>query len=279
MKPEQNRFVPALPDAEPDAAAELEEDIAELAADRNFVTALARGLAVIQAFTNQGKQMSISQVSYRTGITRAAVRRYLHTLTALGYARCHDGTRFSLTPKTVSLGNAYLSGTPLSGKGQPVLDKLSETVGEACSMAVLDGLDIVYIARAASSRIMSPSLNVGNRLPAYATSIGMVLLAHLSETDLDAYLARAQFLPFTENTIVSPVELKKVLQQVKNQGYAIANQQMEIGLRSIAVPVRDKAGSVVSGINIIGPTTRMGIEHMRTRFLPLLKEAAEALRI
>jgi len=285
MKPEQNRFVPvvsvSIPDAEngTEAVVEHEDDRTEFAADRNFVTALARGLAVIQAFTNQGRQMSISQISYRTGITRAAVRRYLHTLTALGYARCHDGTRFSLTPKTVSLGNAYLSGTPLSGKGQPVLDKLSEAVGEACSMAVLDGPDIVYIARAASSRIMSPSLNVGNRLPAYATSIGMVLLAYLPEAELDAYLARTNFLPFTENTLVSPVELKKMLLQVRSQGYAIANQQMEIGLRSIAVPVRDKAGTVVSGINIIGPTTRMGIEHMRTRFLPLLREAAEALRL
>jgi IclR family pca regulon transcriptional regulator len=268
----------ALP-GEPDAEVPEGDDLADYATDRNFVTALARGLAVIQAFTNQGRQMSISQISYRTGITRAAVRRYLHTLTALGYARCHDGTRFSLTPKTVSLGNAYLSGTPLSGKGQPVLDKLSETVGEACSMAVLDGTDIVYIARAAASRIMSPSLNVGNRLPAYATSIGMVLLAHLPEAELDACLERTNFLPFTENTIVSPTELRKMLQQVRTQGYAIANQQMEIGLRSIAVPVRDKAGTVVSGINIIGPTSRMGIEHMRTRFLPLLREAAEALRL
>lgn len=268
----------ALP-GEPDAEVPEGDDLADYATDRNFVTALARGLAVIQAFTNQGRQMSISQISYRTGITRAAVRRYLHTLTALGYARCHDGTRFSLTPKAVSLGNAYLSGTPLSGKGQPVLDKLSETVGEACSMAVLDGTDIVYIARAAASRIMSPSLNVGNRLPAYATSIGMVLLAHLPEAELDACLERTSFLPFTQNTIVSPAELRKVLQQVRTQGYAIANQQMEIGLRSIAVPVRDKAGTVVSGINIIGPTSRMGIEHMRTRFLPLLREAAEALRL
>ncbi len=247
--------------------------------ERNFVTALARGLEVIQAFTNQGREMSISQISYRTGITRAAVRRYLHTLTALGYATCRDGTRFSLTPKAVSLGNAYLSGTPLSGKAQPVLDRLSETVREACSVAVLEGTDIVYIARAASSRIMSPSLNVGSRLPAHATSIGMVLLAHLPEAGVEAYLAKVHFLPFTENTIVSAEGLWEMIGQVRKDGYAIANQQMEIGLRSIAVPVRDRDGKVVSGINIIGPTSRMSVEQMRTRFLPLLREAAEALRI
>ncbi|WP_341645507.1 IclR family transcriptional regulator domain-containing protein [Thauera sp. SDU_THAU2] len=146
-------------------------------------------------------------------------------------------------------------------------------------MAVLDGGDIVYIARAAASRIMSPSLNVGNRLPAYATSIGVVLLAHLPEAELEAYLARTSFLPFTRNTIVSPARLREVLAQVREQGHAIADQQMEAGLRTIAVPVYDKAGAVVSGINIIGPTARMQPELMRTRFLPLLLETAESLRL
>jgi IclR family pca regulon transcriptional regulator len=245
--------------------------------DRDFVTALARGLAVIQAFTNQSRQMTISQISYKTGITRAAVRRYLHTLAVLGYAHCHDGVRYSLSPKTASLGNAYLSGAPLTNFAQPVLDRLSDTVNEACSMAVLDGADIVYIARAASSRIMSPSLNVGSRLPAYATSIGQLLLAHLSPGDLEAYLRQVTFLPYAKQTITSAAALREELARIRSEGYAIADQQIEVGLRSIAVPVRDRKGAVVSGINIIANSTRVSLAQLRSRFLPLLQEAAEEL--
>lgn len=246
--------------------------------DRNFVAALARGLMVIQAFTNQGREMSISQISYKTGITRAAVRRYLHTLVELGFANCHAGARYSLTAKTVSLGNAYLSGKTLSGRSQPVLDKLSETVGEACSMAVRDGTDIVYITRATSSRIMSSSLNVGSRLPAYATSIGLVLLAYLDEADLADYLAEVKFLPFTPHTIVTAGALRAELAVIRANGYALADQMIEVGLRSIAVPVFDRDGNVESGINIIANSSRVSAEQMRTRFLPLLLDAARVLQ-
>jgi len=256
---------------------EAADGLARYKDDRDFVTALARGLAVIQAFTNQCRQLTISQISYRTGITRAAVRRYLHTLTELGYVRCQDGSRFSLGPKTVSLGNAYLSGSPLGGYAQAVLDDLSETVGEACSMAVLDGTEIVYLARATTSRIMSPSLNVGSRLPAYATSIGLVLLANLAEEELESYLARVNFLPFTANTIVTAEALRAALADARRDGYAIANQQMEVGLRSIAVPVCDKAGNVVSGINVLANSARISAAQMRSQFLAPLRLAAQKL--
>lgn len=255
-----------------------EDESEAFAGDRDFVTALARGLAVIQAFTNQGRQMSISQVSYKTGLTRAAVRRYLHTLAELGYANRHEGGGFSLTAKTVSLGNAYLSGTPLAGRAQSILDRLAEAVGEGCSMAVLDGTDIVYIARAISSRIMSPSLNVGSRLPAYATSIGLVLLAYLSGEELEAYLAKVNFLPFTDRTIVSASSLQARLVQIRADGYAIADQQIEVGVRTVAVPVRDAKGAVVCGINIIASSSRVSVAQMKESLLPLLLEAAEDLR-
>jgi IclR family pca regulon transcriptional regulator len=253
------------------------EDGSAAAGDRDFVAALERGLAVIQAFTNQSRQMSISQVSYKTGLTRAAVRRYLHTLTVLGYANCHDGTRYSLSPKIVSLGNAYLSGSPLSGVAQPILDRLSEAIGEASSLAVRDGMDIVYIARATSSRILSPSLNVGGRLPCYATSIGLVLLAHLRAAELDDYLARVSFVPYTRKTIVSVEALRQALARVLEDGYAISDQQIEAGLTSIAVPVRDRRGTVVSGINVLAPTGRVTVARLRTRVLPLLTKAAEEM--
>lgn len=251
--------------------------LARFSSDRDFVTALARGLMVIEAFTNQGRYLTISQISYRTGITRAAVRRYLHTLTELGYVRCQDGTRFSLAPRAVSLGNAYLSGSPLGANAQSILDELSEAVGEACSMAVLDGNEIVYLARATSSRIMSPSLNVGSRLPAYATSIGQVLLAYLPEPELEAYLAQANFLPFTANTIVTVSGLRTVLEGIRNDGYAIANQQIEVGLSSIAVPVRDQSGTVVSGVNVLANSLRTSPAQMRSRFLEPLRAVAKKL--
>lgn len=245
--------------------------------DRDFVASLARGLAVIQAFTNQQRHLSIAQVSYKTGITRAAVRRYLHTLTRLGYVRSEDGNRYSLLPKIVSLGHAYLSATPLSARAQPTLDRLSELVQESCSLAVLDGQDILYIARSSSSRIMSPSLNVGSRLPANCTSIGQVLMAHLPEMDLPKYLAEVKFRPYTKLTITSADELRTTLERVRKDGFAIADQQLEVGLRSIAVPVRNTAGEVVAGINIIVQSARTTITELKTRFLPPLREAAEEL--
>jgi len=246
-------------------------------ADRDFVTALARGLAVIQAFTNQQRQLSIAQISYRTGITRAAVRRYLHTLEVLGYVACEDGRRFSLRPKIVSLGHAYLSGMALAHWAQPVLDRLSQTVEEACSLAVLDGQDILYVARSTSSRIISPSLNVGSRLPAYCTSIGLVILAYLPEPALEDYLAKVRFIPFTSHTIISPEALREVLALVRAKGYAVADQQIEIGLRSIAVPVRNTADKVVAGINVLIQSSRLSVVQMEAQLVPPLLRAAEEL--
>lgn len=253
---------------------ERHDDRSPPGGDRDFITALARGLDVIQAFTNQNREMTISQISYKTGITRAAVRRYLHTLCVLGYARTSDGKGFSLCAKTASLGHAYLSGTPLAGGVQAALDRLSERVGEGCSMAVLDDTDIVYVARATSSRILSPSLNVGNRLPAYATSIGQVLLAHLPADALERYFAAARLVPYTTFTLVTREELLDEFARIRAQGHAIADQQMEIGLRSIAAPIPSRDDRVVYGVNVIAPSARVTIAQMRKDFLPPLREAA-----
>lgn len=264
------------PDSGLESEATAANDLAG-STDRDFITALARGLAVIMAFTNQQRQLSIAQISYRTGITRAAVRRYLHTLEVLGYVDCQDGRRYSLRPKIVSLGHAYLSGMSLAHWAQPVLDRFSQTMDEACSLAVLDGLDIVYVARSASSRILSPSLNVGGRLPAYCTSIGLVLLAHLQDGPLEDYLSKVRFTPYTSHTITSVPALKDALAQVRAQRYAVADQQIEIGLRSIAVPVRNSVGKVVAGINALLPVARLSVAQMEARLLPPLLSAAEEL--
>src|SRR6185369_2481193 len=182
----------------PDPSELVAETIARFGDDPDFVTSLARGLAVMLALSDKKRRMSIAQVSLRTGIPRAAARRSLHTLSKLGFVAADDARRFYLRPRVLSFSHAYLSTSPLAVLAQPILDRLGEKLHEACSLAILDGDEIVYIARSASSRIMSPALNVGRRLPAYCTSIGHVMLAQLPEADLAAYLARVRFHPYTE---------------------------------------------------------------------------------
>ena len=246
-------------------------------ADRDFVASLARGLAVIQAFSNQQHTLTIAKISQKTGIARAAVRRYLHTLASLGYVVTEDGCRFSLLPKVVTLGQAYLSATPLPTIAQQHLDVLAEQVGEACSLGVLDGGDIVYLARAKSSSVMSPRFNVGGRLPAYCTSIGHVLLASLPPDVLESRLREVRFVPYTQRTIASPEQLREHLDGVREDGFSIADQQLETGFRTIAVAVRNRAGAVVAGINVIVPVGRASVAQMQARYFEPLMQTAEKL--
>ncbi len=190
------------------------DTIRQLAEDPDFVTALARGLAVLLALSDKRRRMSIAQVSHRTGIPRAAARRSLHTLAKLGFVAADDARRFYLRPRVLSFSHGYLSASPLAVLAQPILDGLGESLREACSLATLDGDEIVYLARSASSRIMSPNLNVGRRLPAYCTSIGHVMLAHLSQDELDAYLAHVRFHPYTAHTPTSVERLLPLLAAV-----------------------------------------------------------------
>ena len=185
-------LVPAIPTPLFDRDVLAAETIARYAKDSDFVTALARGLAVLLALSDKKRRMSIAQVSHRTGIPRATARRSLHTLQKLGFVAADDAQHFYLRPRVLSISHAYLSSSPLAVLAQPILDRLSDSLHEGCSLAILDGDEIVYLARSSSSRIMSPALNVGRRLPAYCTSIGQVLLAHLPARELDEYLARVR---------------------------------------------------------------------------------------
>src|SRR5512141_1089934 len=203
----------------------LAETIADHRDDPDFVTALARGLAVLLALSDKRRRMSIAQVSHRTGIPRAAARRSLHTLTKLGFVAADDARRFYLRPRVLSFSHAYLSASPIAVLAQPILDRLGESLHEACSLATLDGDEIVYLARSASSRIMSPSLNVGRRLPAYCTSIGHVMLAYLPADEFSAYLAHVRFHPYTEHTLKNVDRLRETLDAVRANGYAFASQQ------------------------------------------------------
>jgi len=257
----------------PSAAAEIEA----LGGDANFMTSLARGLAVIGGFSREKRHMSIAQLSHKTGIPRAAVRRCLYTLTRLGYVACDDGRNFALQPKMLGLGHAYLSSTPLVVVAQPFLDRVSDAVNESCSLATLDSDDILYVARSLTSRIISVTLNVGSRLPAYCTSVGYVMLAHLPEGELGEYLERVDLKQYTERTITSPRKLREQLADVRESGYAIADQLMELQVRSIAVPVRNSAGTVVAGMNVIVQAARVSVRDMKSMFLPPLQAAAREL--
>ena len=241
--------------------------------DPNFMTSLARGLSVIRAFTGSNPQLTIAEVAKISGLPRAAARRCLHTLDQLGYVGS-DGRRFSLRPKILALGYAFMSSTPLAATLQPVLERVSEKVHESSSAAALDEDEIVYIARAATKRIMSVTLNVGSRLPAYCTSMGRVLLAHLPRPEVDDFLGRARLKSFTERTLTSRDGLRRVLDQVRERGYALVDQELEIGLRSIAVPVRGVTGAVVAAMNVSTQAARVSRREMEGRFLPALLQGA-----
>ena len=258
----------------PPAAREIDA----LTGDPKVMTSLARGLAVIQGFTQQKRSLTIAQLSHRTGIPRAAVRRCLYTLSRLGLAGSEDGKAWSLRPKILGLGHAYLSSTTLATAAQPLLDRVSERLSESSSIALLDGDEIMYVARSSiMRRIMSVDLSIGTRLPAYCTSMGRVLLAQVPPRDLDAYLRRARLVAYTERTLIAPEKIRKTLAGVAAAGYAIVDQELEIGLRSIAVPVRDLGGRVVAAMNISTQASRVPMAELERRFLPELREAAREL--
>ena len=245
--------------------------------DPNFMTSLARGLLVIQAFTPQTPQMSISQLAVKTGISRAAVRRCLYTLAKLGFAGAEEGSRYALRPHMLALSNSYSASNSLSTAAQPILERMSAALHESFSVATLDGDEIVYIARSTVSRVMSDDLHIGSRLPAYCTSIGRVLLAYMPAEQLEQYLARVVLTPHTARTVSSVEKLRLALRNVRRHGYALVDQEFEVGLRSIAVPVHSPTGRVVATINLSGSAPRISLYEMQTRFLPHLRNAATEL--
>ena len=267
-------LVPAVPTPLFDRDGLAAETIARFAEDPDFVTALARGLAVLLALSDKKRRMSIAQVSHRTGIARATARRSLHTLQKLGFVAADDAQHFYLRPRVLSISHAYLSSSPLAVLAQPILDRLSDSLREGCSLATLDGEEIVYLARSSSSRIMSPALNVGRRLPAYCTSIGQVLLAHLSAQELDEYLAHARFHRYTDYTLTTSERLRETLETIRANGFAFTSQQMELRLCTLAVPVRDAGGHYVAGINVILQGRLLPAGAMAEQFFRPLHEAS-----
>lgn len=254
----------------------IADEIEAMTGDPSFMTSLARGLAVVRAFSDQRRTLTIAQISHKTGIPRAAVRRCLHTLKQLGYADS-DSNNFSLKPKVLTLGYSYLSSTPLAVSAQPTLDYISRALNESCSLAVLDGTDVLYVSRSSTSRIMSVALNVGSRLPAYCTSLGRTMLAYLTEDALKTYFASVELRAYTERTVVSIKRLKELFAGIRQAGYTIVEEELEIGLRSIAVPVRNASGTVVAALNVGAQATRVTSRQMEEEFLPVLLKGAQEL--
>jgi IclR family pca regulon transcriptional regulator len=284
MKRASRRTAPETPEeiaAHAGGEQESNEPAAESApaGDPNFMTSLERGLAVLQAFSQERRVLTTSQISQRTGIPRAAVRRCLYTLAKLGFVAEEDNRLFSLRPRVLKLGHAYLATTPLAHAAQPVLRHLSATLNESSSVAILDGDEILYIARASTSRIMSIDLHIGSRLPAYCTSMGRVLLGQLSAEALDAYLDRTKLIQYTPRTIVSREGLRDTIASVRANGYALNDQELEIGLRSIAVPIHGAEGRVIAALNVGVQAARMSPAEMESRILPALRESAGELAL
>jgi IclR family pca regulon transcriptional regulator len=249
-------------------------NVDEKQSDGDFMMSLAKGLAVMQVFSKHQHPLTASQISLHTGISRAAVRRCLHTLMTLGFSNTVDQQHFSLSPKVLSLGHAYLSSTPLVKVARPVLERLSESLSESCSVAIMEEFDVLYIATAAISRIMSIDMRVGSRLPAYCTATGRVFLANMKREQLDAYFSRTTLTRYTNRTVISEAKLREVLEGVKRSGYAIVDQELEVGLRSLAVPITDSYGSVVGDLNVLCYAQRNNIRDMQNTFLPHLRKAA-----
>lgn len=215
----------------------------------DYVQSLARGLSVLRAFGHDLPIANLAAVSERTGLSRAVVRRSLLTLQHLGYVGSR-GRDFFLTPRVLELGFSYLSSLDLSEVAQQSMETLSHKVNESCSMAVLDGSDIVYVVRVPVRRVMSIALGVGARLPAFATSMGRVLLANLPEAELRGCLQLIEFQRYTTHTVRNARALRQQLHQVRAQGYALTAQELELGLCSIAVPVRDSNGRALAALNV-----------------------------
>jgi IclR family transcriptional regulator, pca regulon regulatory protein len=241
-----------------------------------FVQSFAKGLSVICAFGRDSRSMTLSEVSARTGLSRAAARRILLTLQALHYVDC-DGRDFSLTPKILDLGYSYLSTTPLWNLAEPYMEEVVEEVHESCSASVLDGNEIVYILRVPTKKIMTINLSIGSRLPAFCTSMGRVLLGGLGDDELDATLARGNLKAPTGRTETAIAKLRKIIREDHRKGWSLVDQELEDGLVSLSVPLKDRNGKIIAAMNVSGHVTRTPPNEMIKHFLPVLNRAADRI--
>jgi len=271
MTPDEAR----LPDAD---TALLTDDEARTGVERELVHSVLRLFEVLKAFRRDRPRMTLTEVAEATGLTRASARRFLLTLVHAGYAET-DGKRFALTPRLLELGHAVMAASSVWDIARPVLASLSEKLGESCYGAVLDGAEVLYVLHIPSSRhLINVDLRVGSRTPAYCTSVGRVLLAGLTASAAERVLAASRPEPRTPKTLTAKAKLVEAVDLARRQGWAIVDEELELGLRSLSVPLRGRGGVTVGAINICGPTSRVSLEELRTRFLGELLEAAARIQ-
>jgi len=245
--------------------------------EKNYIAALARGLSVLRAFAHQRDRLTLAEISKLVDLPRATVRRCLLTLHALGYIDT-NGKYFRLTPQVLTLSQAYFSSNPLPHIAQPHLEQVSEAVGESCSLSVLTGDEVVYIARSSRKRPASIHRDIGVNLPAYCTSMGRVLLAHLPQAELDEYLARTALKRFNARTVTEAAQLRKILAQVRSDDFCVIDGELEHDLKAIAIPVRSTSGLVVGALNVSSEGTRFTVKQLQTQALPPMRMAAAKIR-
>ncbi len=252
------------------------DEFAAQAGNPDFVLSLARGLRVIESFEGHYEGRSISEISQTTGLSRASIRRLLITLEFLGYVE-RSRQVYRLKTQVLRLGFSFLSSSSAVEAARPVLEHITEQLHESCSMSMLDGGQIVYVARSAASRILAAGLSVGSRLPAYCTSMGRVLLAALPENELAAYLRDLKPYAYTSKTLTRIPQIKKAILEVQADGYAIVDEELEAGLRSIAVPISTRNNRVVAAINVGTHISRIDRDTLLKRCLPILQQGARNL--
>ncbi len=246
-------------------------------AHADFIEGLAKGLGVLESFNTERQRLNATQAAERAGLTRAAARRHLLTLAHLGYLET-DGSHFWLAPKVLRFSGSYLASARLPRVLQPTLDRLGLQTGESFSAVVLDGDEVVIVARSGASRLLAYGLHLGARLPAHATSTGRVLLAALPKRGFVQWMKRRELARFTPHTVTEPRAFRAVIEQVRSQDWCLAREEQELGVQALAVPLRDRSGAAVAALNVVSSARELGAEAMLARWLPLLREAAQELR-
>jgi IclR family transcriptional regulator, pca regulon regulatory protein len=239
---------------------------------KDIIAGLEKGLAVLSLYSQSQDRLTIADAARQAGLSRAAARRVLLTLTHTGYL-VTDGKFFTQAPRVLRLSRGYLEAQSIPERVQPVLDRIMQQTGESSSAAILDGDEIVYVARSATRRIMSVGLGVGSRLPSHATSMGRALLAFLPDADQTTFLLRAPFPRLTSRTITDADGLRRELSKIRERGYALVDEELELGLRSIAVPVPEPPGPPLIAVNISVAAAQMSALDMREKLLPVLQAA------
>jgi IclR family transcriptional regulator, pca regulon regulatory protein len=241
--------------------------------DREIVNSVLKAFDVLKAFGRHKPRMTLSEVADSTDMSRASARRFLLTFAQAGYMET-DGKRFYLTPKLLELGHSIVSSTNIWETARPVITELSERLGESCYGAVLDGSEVLYVVHiSGAQRFVNIGIRVGSRLPAYCTSIGRVLLSGLSDKALEQVLSGIKPVAHTPKTITAKGKLREIIRETRQSGWSVVDEELEVGLRSVSAPIRSSSGEIIAALNICGPSARVSIEEVRTRFLPELLDA------